>query len=650
MFSAQVAHRESSEARIAPPFDYVTNQSIVFTHGEPVNDTSVSLDLYTVFSRAWHIKYTLLESECPTGYKSSFNSEYSGDVCQCSLINGSYHNHLSCASDQSHAIVIDDGHWIGQPTSDGTGPLYMGLCPLHYCMESENKNGYILPVISPPSELNFDHAICSHANRMGVLCGQCMENFSISANTFDYRCVNCSNADLFGLNLALYLTESYLPVIVLFIVIIVFNIRLTTGPAVSFIFFCQVVGFENGIAENMLIFAAEVKIPSFLDYLYKVPFNVLNLRILFLQLLDYQICFRNLNALDITQLNALVAVTPLLMIVAVILALKVKDKVCTPAMTFRSVAFCRANCSCLLKYGRNLKLSLLHAFAAFILLSYNTFCISASALLDQLGLYNESGAYYHRYVSYRAGHIFTDSVHYQVHYALPAYFMILVFIIPPLVLLLGFPVQLFERCIVSRSAIIRKYYPADKMAIFLDTFQGCYCDKMRFFAGLYLFCRVAILLTSSQSVNLYDNYLIQAVIFLVMLLLIAICQPYRQKYLNIVDSLIFADLVLIQLIRVYLIHNGQNSTFWVYCVCYILIFLPVFYMLGYLFYLLIGHQRLKLATNRCLNCCGQQQGQDNARSVLLESSVNDNEVQLLLRRAEQRNNYHPAMENYERSF
>ena len=246
----------------------------------------------------------------------------------------------------------------------------------------------------------------------------------------------------------------------------------------------------------MLIVAAKAKIPSFLNYLYKILFK--NLRFLFLQLLDHHICFRGLNALDVTQLNALVALTPLLMIFIVIAMVKLKERCYNSrAVSYRIVTLCRGKCSCLLKRERNLKTSLLHAFAAFILLSYNNFCVSASELLEQLGLFNESGAYYHRYVSYHAGHIFIDSAYFQFRYALSAYLMFIIFIIPPLVHLLGFPVQIFERCIVSRTICIRKYYPADKIAIFFDTFQGCYHDKMRFFAGLYLLCRVAIFLTAS---------------------------------------------------------------------------------------------------------------------------------------------------------
>ena len=642
VFNAEIFNK--SQVQVSPPFRFVTNQSVVLT-GEPINDT-VIMKLDTVFSRDWHIKYSVNVLECPTGYKPMYDMEYGGDICKCSLNNNSFGNHLRCADGQSHSVFIDNGYWIGVLEKDGHGPFYMGNCPPRYCKVSKNGNGNELEngyKLQSAFSQELDNEICSQANRTGVLCGQCIGNFSVSVNTIDYICVNCSDASLLGLNLTLYLLGNYVPVVVLFLVIIAFNIRLTTGPAVSFIFFCQIVGFGNGITE--LIVATKANIPSFLDYLYKIPFNVLNLSFLFLQLLDYHICFRGLNALDVTQLNALVALTPLLMIFIVIVAVKLKETCYSRAVSYRIVTLCRGKCSCLLKQERNLKTSLLHAFAAFILLSYNNFCVSASELLEQLGLFNESGAYYPRYVSYHAGHIFTDSAYFQFRYALSAYLMLLIFVFPPLVLLLWFPVHLFERCIVSQATCIRKYYPADKMAIFLDTFQGCYRDKMRFFAGLYLLCRVAIFLTASQSVNLYNEYSIQAVMCLALLVLIAIFQPYQQKHLNIVDILILADLVIIQVIRAYLIYSGKNSESWVYWVCYVLIFLPVLYMAIYVAYILIGTKRMKQLT-KCFKFRQQNSEHQTLFDVVDQSlslSDNDNEVEQLLRRAEERNDYYPAL-------
>ena len=627
---------------------YVTNQTIIFTADEAINNTvSFELDSVTSSSNSWHISYTVNISKCPFGYKLAPDPTNGKKVCVCSLvINSSFNNLLRCESGHSYSVSIINEHWIGVLEPDGQGPLYMAHCHPGYCKASSHGNRYKLPVIDSSSELNLDTTICSHANRTGILCGQCIEEFSVSVNKL--HCINCSDTSLFRFNLALYLLGNYLPNVVLFIAIIVFNIRLTAGPAVSFIFFCQIMAFEEGIKDDTTInFMTKAAVPRILDTLYKVPYNVFNLTFLILNLLDFRICFRNMNALDVIQLEAVAAIFPLMMIILIIVVVKLKDRFFTGRIAFQIVNCYRKNCKCLLtRQKRNLRLSLLHAFAAYVLLSYNTFCRSASTLLGKEGLFNESGEYYHRYVSYHAAFIFTDTRYYQLRYALPAYIMIVVFVIPPPLVLLVFPVRLFERCIVHRSSRIRKCYPADKVAILLDTFQGCYRDNMRFFAGLYLLCRLAIFLTISQSNTLLEQYTIQAVICLVMLVLVAICQPYRQRGVNVVDTLILADLTIVTLIRIYLINN-QKTQAWVYWVCYILIFLPLVYMITYLVFLLIGHRRGKLAAAKCLKCFRlQYPAHQSMFDVASHSHGPPDEVEQLLIRAEEKNDYYPAEREY----
>ena len=642
VFSAHTADSGSNKASVAPPFRYVTDQSLILA-GNVTND-SVSLILDTIFSRSWQINYTVIMLECPAGHKLANEPKYEAETCRCAF-NNSYFSHLVCKDSPKYSLFLHNGYWVGQP-EPGTGPLYMGPCPPHYCKVSDGE-GIILPVINPPY-LNYDETICSPANRKGILCGECIENFSVSLNTISLNCVNCSNTSLFGLNLTLYLLGNYVPVVVLFLAIIVLNIRLTAGPAVSFLFFCQVVAFGEGIAEERSDLTAQKIVPSVLDLMYKIPFSVLNLRFLFLQLVSRQVCFKNLHGLDVVQLDSLVAVSPLLMIFIVVLLVKLKDRFCS--CSHLSVKF---RCFLRIRKQRNLKMSLLHAFSAFILLSYNTFWLKSAFIFSREGLFNASGEHYHRYVSYHAGFIFTDTRYYQLRYALPAYIMIVVFVIPPPLVLLVFPVRLFERCIVHRSSRIRKCYPADKVAILLDTFQGCYRDNMRFFAGLYLICRLAIISAGTLTDTTKGEFSIQAIISLVMMVLVAVCQPYRKKYLNIVDTLILADLVTIKVIRIYLSNNRYGEP-WVYWLCYILILLPVLYILGYLVCKMIGPQRLKFIKAKFLHCVGQQnavQQSDNqslfnvASSRLYADSFSNDEVERLLRRAEERNDYYPSAES-----
>ena len=80
---------------------------------------------------------------------------------------------------------------------------------------------------------------------------------------------------------------------------------------------------------------------------------------------------------------------------------------------------------------------------------------------------------------------------------------------------------------------------------FIDSFQSCYKDRLRFFAGLYFVYRVIILLAFTISDNdlLFSIY--SEIVLIVLLGIHAIVQPYKESIYNILDSLVFLNLALI---------------------------------------------------------------------------------------------------------
>ena len=126
------------------------------------------------------------------------------------------------------------------------------------------------------------------------------------------------------------------------------------------------------------------------------------------------------------------------------------------------------------------------AFAAYLLLAYNKVSVTASKILNQVHFIDSSGTtlsitrlYYS--AQYDAGYW---------RYALPSSIITILIIVLPIILL-EFPVRLFEKCI-SRVPVIMTYYPAAKVNIFLDAFQGCFHDNRRYFASAYFFFRLIV--------------------------------------------------------------------------------------------------------------------------------------------------------------
>ena len=108
------------------------------------------------------------------------------------------------------------------------------LDSVHIYNESEK---YRLP--SSVSEL--DEYICGYT-RTGVLCGECRDDYSASYHSYSYACIS-NKGCTYGW--VLYLVSELLPLIIFFIIVIVFNVSFTSGAINSFVLFAQL---QDGLA------------------------------------------------------------------------------------------------------------------------------------------------------------------------------------------------------------------------------------------------------------------------------------------------------------------------------------------------------------------------------------------------------------------
>ena len=125
----------------------------------------------------------------------------------------------------------------------------------------------------------------------------------------------------------------------------------------------------------------------------------------------------------------------------------------------------------------NLKGSVIHAFATFLLLSYSKLLTVSYSILDSTELYNNSE---------RVGPVaryFDASIEYfsrqHLPFAVLAICILLVFVLFPMVLLLLYPMRSFQRCL-GRCTRIRWQF----LHTFADAFQGGY----KWYLGLSLLC------------------------------------------------------------------------------------------------------------------------------------------------------------------
>lgn len=471
---------------------------------------------------------------------------------------------LSCDPITCDWLLLN-GYWAGN-TSVG-GPLVVGGCPLGFC--AFNASGEHVWIPSDMTHVISDFA-CNQTNRMGILCASCKPGFAPAINTDTFDCVPC-NSRSSRVNWIYYVLSVYIPLFLVFLFIIVFNVSLTTGPLNAFILYAQVLATTlnlnaQGPGPLSLVYGAG---SSAFGKSYQIPYDLFNLN-LFVSLLPPYCLSETLNTLDIISLKYLEALFAILMILLITLVIRCQDRL-----------KCASKVGCCKRRKSKMATSLVQAFAAFVLLSYNRLCVITIVLLAPVRIVDNLIQTVERRVYYNGDILYTDS-NYSVRYKLLAFLFLLLLIVLPITLL-HYPVRWLE-WLVGRVRCLRRAYPAASVAILLDTFQGCFKDNRRYFAGLYLALR--LLLFFAFSLTLLQQLLLQQVIITMYIFFLGFLQPYKSKYLNYLDISIFLNMALVNMLEFYVASTNQTETDTVplmICIVFesILIFLPMAYFCCY---------------------------------------------------------------------
>ena len=534
----------------------IINGGVASVNGKENHTLNMTVKNYG--ENLWSAEVLVNLLTCPPGFKYSNSS---GGTCICASTYGGF---MLCNLKAKEARLAPN-IWMG--LFDGS--YYITGCPPHHCSNTKLVLGQY-PKLTNKSK-NLD-SLCV-PKRTGVMCGECVKGLGPAVNSKTFECVNCTGINL-AANIALYLSSVYLPLAVLFIILIVFDIRLTTGPANAFILYCQVVSGTFSLdADGQLPLD---KIVKDITKAYTSLYGVFNLE--FIENYLPPICFSTkFSTLTVLCLDYCVAFFPLIMIGIVLAFFKVKEY-CAAKLRSNSGRFVR-------KKSRTISESILPAFASFLLLSYTKFSTVSAYIVTTHSLLDENGKHHDKLNRvYLAGQYSSHDATYRQFYII-AILMFCTFVLFPPLLLLEYPLRAFEYAL-SKSDLLSRLYPTDKIHILLDTFQGCYRNKRRFFVGLYFLFRLSINISYIFSKTWLVQFVIQQVACSVMVLLITLCQPYKRKFLNYVDILIFTNLGVLNCLSLYLFEMFKNQHLdplkSVFVVQYVLVFLPLVYMLVYI--------------------------------------------------------------------
>ena len=535
------------------------------------------LMLQTVSSRLSYALFKVVLKKCPPGFAIDNN------VCICN--SKKYYGLRECNIDKFFTYLMP-GLWTGLISDTGKNitELVTYVCPLHFCEYNlTDTRGVVLP----QSIDDLDTSVCG-TKRKGVLCGRCGEGYTVHFHSPDFQCKSTSKT-LCKVGWLFYLLSELVPITIVFITVTVLNINFTSGAVNGFILFSQVLLSLNIDASGIIAFPNKEAVIEGYQFLY----GFLNLDFFTIDTLSFCL-WPNATALDMLAFKFISIVYALSLVILVIWFMNK----CGGRFLGK---WCRIT---------KVKSSIIHGISAFFIICYSQSILVSYSLINggELWLREDSNMSPTTRVWLNGDIVYFSTEH--LPYALPALFCLLTIGTIPPALLIAYP--LFNRILaflgIEESKPIR--YISQKLPIngikpLLDSFQGCFKDHLRFFAGLYFLYRWIAPVVYSTSSGLGTAYIVSEIFLILMLVIHSLFQPYQQRVHNVVDTLLFMNLLLINSITIihYAQFQGQDyrnqvneSVAKTAIIQIILIYLPLSIMLLYL--LKVGSKQVYLLWNR----------------------------------------------------
>ena len=541
----------------------------------------------------------------------------------------------------SHGAFLSIGHCLTYDEEKGASEFKCPYFQLEGHQVSEYKSGYInLP--DNISEIN-DY-MCGPMNRKGFLCEECIDGFSVSMTSLGSKCSNCTDA---WYGIPLYLVTELVPVTVFYLLILVFQIHLTSAPMTSFIFYSQLVMFVIAIDRPPPF---EKVVPqyekSFLFNLNLFLYGPWNLD--FFRYILPPFCVVNgLNFEDSAILGCVTILYPVILIFLTWICIELHGRNFQPIvhlfLPFRK-------CLGRLKEDWGEKRDIVDLFSAFFLLSYTRLMYQASVLLKTIKVthVNTHGHWSQKYILSYDNITYGSSKYIVI--AVVSVLTLFIFNILPALLLILYPFKL------TRSCLSKCRLDTLCLSAFIDKFHGCYRNglnggkDMRSFAGVYFLLRyLPFFYYPCQLYKIrfsFGSYLV--LIFLSATLLVAIARPYKESYMNNFDTLLLGQLTFMSKMFTDDYFDGMGTQIFIGNLT------PVFALVVCLLY----GKVLKGYKVRCTHCRRRKRndhenshyGSDQINSVLENMDRERNETQPLLNSVSDstdNNNMNHSPRNYE---
>ena len=424
-----------------------------------------------------------------------------------------------------------------------------------YCMTYEEDNGTFLAqcpyfaflvfnitkseYIQLPDHISqLNNSMCDPLNRKGRVCSECKEGYAIAINSYNYKCVECSE-EWYGI--LYYLLMQFIPITVFYIVILVFRISMTSAPMTCFIMYSQMIVYVMRM-DKMELERLRLQSSYHFVNIIKAIYGVFNLDFFHHTYQLPDMCVnRNLKIIHVQMLGYVSAIYLLSLLVLTWICIELHDCNFKPLVCLWK-PFHR--CCFQLRKKWNTKYDILDVFASFFLLSSGKLMYQSLQLLGVRYLWNRNGS--HELVYSPVTLLDPTVAYFSPSEHLPCAVIGIVFlvtftILPTLTLVL-YPTKAFR--------ILCKLNGKNEAAlqIFVEKFHHCYRDglfggrDMRSFSGLYFILRGATIASHELShLQITENtWFICAILFSVVALVISYVKPYKEWYMNLIDTVLLS--------------------------------------------------------------------------------------------------------------
>ena len=488
-----------------------------------IGDTGI-ITLTTTGFREVSISFEVKMQECPPLFFLETDSSVSPELLKCVCrpsFNVSYIGLHKCHNRHFRAS-LRHGHWVGYTENETTKYLLYGYCPNTYCFNGLHSKRYHKLTTKASKEL-LDTIVCGES-RTGIVCGECRDNYSVHYHSPHFE---CGQNHLCEIGWLLYAISELLPLTLLFILVIVFDISFTSGPLNGFIFFAQVFDSIFNNDQGFILYPYSV---HDLQTVARVIYKLFNFDFFNAKQLSYCL-WKGATTLDVLAFKFLTVVYALALVFVTIWLTDRFGKCCNRKKTRSTVAR-----------------SITHGLSAFLVMVHAQCTTVSFKILQLVRLSSHGSPSSHKTVVFYQGNIDYFSPK-HLAYAFPALLCIMTLVAIPPFLLLVYPLcnkiisflKLDNWKVVSWMS---RKIPMVRLKPMIDAFQGCFKDEYRYFAGLYFVYRIAFIACTFAN-RLTQVYTILELLLITVLVVHAFTWPYEKHWHNRVDGLIIFNLAVI---------------------------------------------------------------------------------------------------------